>query len=107
MTPLVLTPSHLSHIDPKAGYLRFDISPDEVSVRRWSALDWGKTDAESTDVPVSIANDSGAPLYVLQLEDGDFVYEVTAHWDFNGSFGGSCSYCFCTTMPKLRGESFS
>ena len=107
MPTLVLMPTYYSHIDPKAGYLRFGIAPDEVSVRRWSALDWGKTDAESTTVPTEIANDGGAPLYLLELEDGNFVYEVTAHWDFNGSHGGSCSYCFCTTNPKLRSESFS
>lgn len=107
MPTVVLMPSYYSHIDPNAGYLRFAVTPDTFSVRRWSEDDWEKTDASGTAVPVERANDGGAPLYILELEDGNFIYEITARWEFNGSYGGTCSYSFCTEIPTLRGVNFS
>lgn len=107
MPTVVLMPSYDSHIDPNAGYLRFAVTPDTFSVRRWSEDDWEKTDASGTAVPVERANDGGAPLYILELADGNFIYEITARWEFNGSYGGTCSYSFCTEIPTLRGVNFS
>ena len=107
MPMLVLTPSYYNHIDPNAGYLRFAVTPDTVSVRRWHMLDWDKPEAESTAIPTEIANDGGAPLYVLALDNGNYIYEVIAHWESDGTYGGTCSYSFCTMNAKLRSENFS
>ena len=52
--------------------LYFDVQPQEISVRCWSDLYWGKIDAEEENVTLS--------ENTLKLKDGGYIYEVVAKW---------------------------
>ena len=67
------------------GILRFGgENPDDVSVRRWTADNWGDLGAY-TEVPVFGE--------CIQLEMGMHLYEVMATWERDG-YTGTASYYF-------------
>lgn len=90
--------------------LEFENNPDEVTVRCWPGSAWGNTNAKSEKA--SMWN------RVLDLNGGDWIYEVTATWnDDGGSYYGTASYVFYMAPAKayphgtatlyLAGESIS
>lgn len=103
MTPLYLLAD--THPDPASlnAYLQFEAIPDQIRVCRWSGDDWGRTDAESELVEVSddAGDPSAAPLFKISLEDGQYIYEVTAVWDQMEAYSGTASYSFYTLSGQL------
>ena len=52
--------------------LFFDVQPQEVSIRCWSDVNWGKVNAKDENT-----NLTGNKL---ELKDGGYIYEVVAKW---------------------------
>lgn len=107
MTPLRLMPSYLSHIYPFAAYLQWNVIPDKVSVRYWSEDCWGKYDIEGEDLPVkSLETDFAGGGYgtnfMIDLKDGNYIYEVTAEWNRSEKYGGKAYYSFYTVKPDME-----
>jgi len=63
--------------------LSFPVMPDGVEVLRWRGSELGNPDAPAE--PVELEN------WVIPMESGDWVYEVTARWD-RDTWGGEASY---------------
>lgn len=109
MKPLNLVPSYLSHIDPYAVYLQFDVAPDSVEVVCWNEECWGRSDcySDSEQVPVIMATDTDAYsntliMYRFQRKEENTIYMITAKWESYENFGGTASYSFYTTYPLLE-----
>ena len=98
MPILDLLPSYFSHIDPLAAYLHWDITPDKVFVRAWNEAEWGNADAVGKEIAAISMNDGFAD-FTIELEDGNYIYEVIAEWNMPDKFGGTASYSFCTAKP--------
>lgn len=80
-------------------YLDFgQILPETVSVVRWPASYIGSAQSY-TDFEEVIADMEEDPIILSPLGDGDYIYEVTAHW----GEAGYASYTF-RTLPQIRGE---
>lgn len=101
MTPLYL-PAPLSDADPLTADLRFEAAPDQVSIRRWSGNDWDRIDAQSEVVEVSVDDEKSSEdrSFKISLEDGQYVYEVTAEWNHEEQYGGTASYSFYTLSTE-------
>lgn len=91
---LTLRPTVYSAQEPNLAYLDFDLLPDRITARRWSASDWGNPKAQGEEVTVESAT--------IRLEE-HFIYEITATWDIANGFGGEVTYAFYTNAPKLCG----
>lgn len=100
MAPLSLMPSYLSHIDPFAACLQWNVAPDKVSVRYWSEDCWGKYDTEGENIPVM--TDGNSADFILELKDGDYIYEVTAEWNSSEKYSGKVYYSFYTEKPDMK-----
>lgn len=105
--PMLSLASVASSVDPLVVSLQFELVPDGVSVRCWSAECWGQTDAESEVLPVQMlmtdSDPAAAPVYQVELKDGDYIYEVFAKWNQAELYGGDACYSFCTVSPDLCG----
>ena len=111
MTPLVLKPVIYSHIDPFAAYLTFEVAPDKIQVRCWREEHWGQFDAESLEIAVesvenTVPEDLSSPDFVIQLKDGNYIYEVIAEWSHSEKYGGTARYSFYTTTVSLEPHTF-
>lgn len=103
MPTLVLMPSTLSHIDPLAVYLQWDVAPDRVRVCSWPNEDFGAPGAKSEEVAVKLPEDDEG-IFSVHLSSENRIYEVRAEWDRFENWGGSASYCFYGTVATLRTE---
>ena len=84
MTPLPLTDEQ-----DLTAYLKWQVMPDQVRVFCWPVK----------DVPVTtgFAEGKGADetdYYTIHLQDGSYLYEVTASWSRSELYGGSAYYGF-------------
>ena len=52
--------------------LCFDVQPQEISVRCWNDVYWGKVEAEEENVTLN--------EYTLKLKEGGYIYEVVGTW---------------------------
>lgn len=66
--------------------LSFEAEPDSISARCWGDVNMDNTSAESEDTALSGNN--------LTLKSGGYIYEVTAKWESEKSYGGTASYAF-------------
>ena len=67
--------------------LYFDVQPQEISVRCWNDVYWGKVDAEEENATL-IEN-------TLKLKEGGYIYEVVAKWTGdNLAAEGTVHYAF-------------
>lgn len=103
MTDLPLAYSSLSAIDVFQAYLQFDIAPDEVEIRYWSADCWNKSTAESEElevqaVEVDLENGGYTTNYTVKLLEGNYIYEVIAKWSSSEEYSGTAHYSFYTIM---------
>lgn len=103
MPVLVLIPSPLSHIDPLAVYLQWDVVPDRVRVCSWPDEDFGVPGARSEEVTVKPPEDDEG-IFAIRLSSENQIYEVRAEWERFENWGGSASYCFYGTVATLRTE---
>ena len=106
MTPLDLIPTPISSIDPLTANLQWDTTPDKVVVRCWGEECWGRYDAESEDILVDVMgidfNSQLVTNYVIQLKDGNYIYEVVAEWNSSETWGGTAYYSFYTVKPDME-----
>lgn len=107
MTPLYLMQTALSPGDPYAATLQWAVLPDRVSARCWEEEDWGQYDAASQEVPVTLLSiDSGNPdsaaICCIELEAGNKIYEITAHWERSERYSGTAHYSFYTVTPDTE-----
>lgn len=101
MTPLYMKPTIWSHVDPFAAYLSFDVTPDSVYVKCWSENDWENYDAvhENIDViTLCFESDIGnySPSHMIDLKNGNYIYEITAEWNSSDKYSGTVNYSFYT-----------
>lgn len=89
MPTLLITPTSSSSKNPLEAVLKFDVTPDEVSVHCWSDEHWGNTSAKSEEI---LVND-----FAIELKDGGYIYEVIAHWNSSEKYGGTAYYSFYAT----------
>lgn len=98
MPCVALVPTVTAYTYPtRSARLQFGASPNEfipntVSVRRWTAESWGDPEAESTSVTVD--NENGN-IYI-PLENGDYIYEISAKWNGSRAAYGTVRYSFYT-----------
>lgn len=98
MPCVALVPTVTAYTYPiRYARFQFGASPNEfipntVSVRRWSAESWGNPEAESTNIEVD--NENGN-IYFL-LENGNYIYEITAKWNGSRAAYGTVRYSFYT-----------
>ena len=98
MQPITMTSETLT------AYLRWEVTPDKVTVRCWSEKHWNDIYIKGVDVPVDIAgtdfvlgeDSEFAGLHTLQLEKGEYIYEVIAAWNSHPDFHGVAHYGFFT-----------
>lgn len=106
MPSLSLRPSTRSSVEPLMAYLQWEVMPDDITVRLWSAKDWGKTGSESVEIPVSIlmfdSEPPSASLATVKLKDGDYIYEVSAKWSRFDNWSGTAHYSFYTVKPSME-----
>lgn len=106
MTPLYLRPSYYSRIDPHTAYLMWDIAPDKVYVHCWEEKYWGQYDAAGEVILVDILSvdiENGVHKdFMIDLKDGNYIYEVVAEWNSSESYGGTVHYGFYTQSVKLQ-----
>lgn len=81
--------------------LDWPVNPDEVTVRCWSEDSWGKPGSESEKIPVDVleidkVDGSWDMDYLVELKDGNYIYEVIAAWTSAPNYGGSVHYGFYT-----------
>lgn len=98
MTPLKLIPTQYSHVEPFKAYLQWDVAPDWVVVRYWSEESWGEIVAESEMVPVLMMDSDTdiGPIFPMDLQKGNYIYEVIAEWNNYDKFSGKAHYSFYT-----------
>ncbi len=105
--PSLSLPPAASPVEPLVVSLQFELVPDGVSVRCWSAECWEQTDAESEGLPVQMlmidSDPASSPIYQVELKDGDCIYEVYAKWNQTELYGGDSCYSFCTVSSDLCG----
>lgn len=98
MPCVALVPTVTAYTYPiRYARLQFGASPNEfipntVSVRRWPAESWGDPKAESENVTVD--NENGN-IYI-PLENGNYIYEISAKWNGSRSAYGTVRYSFYT-----------
>lgn len=87
LTPtLVITPEANNSQNFLTAQLKFDIPPDEISVRCWSETCWGDTDAQSEDIPIED--------FTIELKDGGYIYEVISTWSSSERYNGTARDSF-------------
>ncbi len=104
MPSVVLSPSE----DTLTATLNFEIAPNQVSVRCWSEESWGQINAASEPVKVStiepeqLQGNNGIlnPTYIVELKNGNFIYEVVATWAAIENYSGTVNYSFYTITDK-------
>lgn len=98
MTPLKLIPTQYSSVEPFKAYLKWDVAPDWVAVRYWSEESWGEFNAESEMIPVLMMDSDTdiGPIFPMDLQKGNYIYEVTAEWNNYDKFSGKAHYSFYT-----------
>ncbi|MBE6970614.1 MAG: hypothetical protein E7446_00645 [Ruminococcaceae bacterium] len=107
LTPLVMKPSPLSHIDPRTAYLIFDGPlPDRLQLYRWHD-DQGDTytvHLEAEKVEMGKVNGKRIFAFQVQLSEEYGIYEVLAQWKDGEHEGGEVSYVFAAEMrlPELQ-----
>ena len=84
-----MTPLPLTNEQDLTAYLKWQVMPDQVRVFCWPVK----------DIPVTtgFAEGKGADEtdhYTIQLQDGSYLYEVTASWSHSELYGGSAYYGF-------------
>lgn len=109
MPSLSLTPSYLSHVEPFAAYLQFEVAPDSVTVSCWSEDCWGQPAAidKGESIPVTTVEtpqtDATASIqYQFELKDGNYIYLISAKWNRSELYEGSAEYSFYTVNPLLE-----
>lgn len=112
MTPLKLIPTTVSSIEPLKVYLKWDIFPDEVSVHCWSEEFWGQYDSHTDSEEISVnvpeadfADESSGKNIIIELKDGNYIYEVVAKWNRSEAWGGTAYYSFYTEKPDMEPQS--
>ena len=101
-----ILPSYFSHLDPLGAYLVFNVTaddpasqvpPDDFTILCWEEDEWGKSGANGETVGIDLVEGN----FFFRLKEGDYVYEVTALWNDNGSYGGMATYVFGTKKSDL------
>ena len=102
MTALELAPASDSSAEPlyKAN-LQWETSPDKVSVRYWDEECWEDYEAASTELPVEAletetADGSYSRDFLIELPEGNYIYEVIAEWSSAEKYSGTVCYSFYT-----------
>ena len=73
--------------------LTFDVPPQEVTIRCWSDDHWGQVDAKAKSVSLEGED--------LKLQEGGWIYEVTATWTGENLAGeGTAYYGFYVILEK-------
>ncbi len=103
MPNLHLEPTYLSIIDPSRLYIVFHLTPDKISVKKWESKNYGNIDATAEKVEAAFAiaepvNGNYSDTYIIQVDDEDAIFEVTATWESYENFEGTATYCF-RTLP--------
>lgn len=101
MPVLVQMPSTLSHIDPFAVYLRWDVAPDRVRVCGWPEEDFGAPGAKCEELTVKVPEDDEG-IFAVHLSSESRIYEVVAEWERFENWGGGANYYFYSTVATLR-----
>ncbi len=101
MTPLCL----LSDTDSLRAYLQFGTVPGAVRVQCWSDRYWDRYDAKAEPVEViklMVDHDGEeiAPVFFIQLKDGNYIYEVAAEWNHPEKYEGTAYYSFYTEITE-------
>ena len=86
------TISHAVGSEPGQVTLNFDIEPTKITVYRYDV------DATDETAGEEIIMDNG---YVLDLAHGDYLYQITAEWDYPEELGGTADYAFYTKAPQI------
>ena len=73
------------------GWLQFDTTPDEVTVKAWPVSKWGDLNAVDEAIAVPVSGDK------ITLLEGGHIYEVFAKWTRFEEFGGTAYYSFYTS----------
>ena len=106
MTPLELIPTPLSSVDPLQAYLLWNTLPDKVSVYGWAEEDWEQPTAQKKEIPVyTLMIDSEPatePIFSIELQDGNYIYEVIAEWNRAELYGGTAFYSFYTVKQQME-----
>lgn len=92
-----------SALHPRRAYLEFDVVPTEVEIRYWNEEDWNNTTAESRSLDVQAleidaADGSYSTDYIVELLEGNYIYEVIAKWSGSEKYSGTAYYSFYTVM---------
>ncbi len=101
LTPLVIKPSQLSHIDPRTAYLLFDGPlPEQLQVYRWHDAqgDMYTVHLEAEKVDMGKTDGKHVTGFEIYLDEEYGVYEVFAQWGDGEHEGGEVSYVFAAQM---------
>ncbi|MBR4099686.1 MAG: M56 family metallopeptidase [Clostridia bacterium] len=107
MPVLDIVPTQFSYDDPLSARIQFNVKntksvrtmlPDEVYVHCWDESCWGNAGAKSEEIKVNIVNGN----FFFKLKDGNYIYEVTAHWRSAKKYSGTSTYSFYTVKPKIK-----
>jgi len=107
MSPLEITYTPISSIDPLKAYLQWGVVPDSISVRCWDEMCWGQFDADGLAVPIEVfetdtTDEIYSTNYTIKLKDGNYIYEVKAEWNGDDNYGGTVYYSFYTITPSTE-----
>lgn len=92
-----------SALHPRRAYLEFAVVPTEVEIRYWDEDDWDNTNAESRSLDVvaleiDAEDGSYSTDYIVELLEGNYIYEVIAKWSGSEEYSGNAYYSFYTVM---------
>jgi len=72
------------------------LMPDIVTVRYWAVDSWDDLQAEPIETFRLMESNEAGDSYLLHLQDGNYIYEVTATWQSAPNFNGTVCYSFHT-----------
>lgn len=99
MTPLSVPGTGIT------AQLQFELAPDVVEARCWTADHWDGQDEGSIPVDIAAAetetaDGSWSVSYAVNLLPGEYIYEICARWGEESPCQGTAYYCFCTQLVE-------
>ena len=94
-----------STTDVLKAHLKFAIEPDEIEVRYWSTDCWSKPLEDSQQLEVQVlevdfVDGSYSTDHMVELLDGNYIYEVITKWNSSEEYGGTAYYSFYTVVGE-------
>jgi len=85
--------------------LQFELAPDAVEARCWTADHWDGEDEGSIPVDIAAAetetaDGSWSVSYAINLLPGEYIYEIRAQWGGESPCQGTACYAFCTELVE-------